>query len=183
MKFYKTSLKDVYTITLNPYKDERGLFTRVYCKNEFKEICRDKEFVQINHSFTKRKGTIRGLHYQMPPRSETKVIRCIQGKVFDVVVDIRENSLTFLQWIGVELFEEKWNMIYIPEGFAHGFQTLEDNCELLYFHSEFYDPESERGIKYNDPTINIKWPIGVTNISQKDNSYTLITDERKTPEK
>src|SRR6478752_4125211 len=135
MKFTETSLKGSYTIDLNLFKDERGWFARTYCKNEFETIGHAKEWVQLNHSFTKQKGAIRGMHYQLPPFSEIKMVRCIAGAVYDVIIDLRKDSETFLKWFGVELSAENKKMIYIPEGFAHGFQALTNDCELIYHHS------------------------------------------------
>src|SRR6185436_8919353 len=124
MKFSSTNIKGVYVIDLQPVEDSRGWFMRTYCKNEFAEIGHDKEWVQLNHSFTRSKGTIRGMHYQVPPYSEIKLVRCIAGAVMDVAVDLRRGSATYLNWVSVELSEKNKKMIYIPEGFAHGFQTL-----------------------------------------------------------
>ncbi|MCL5030021.1 MAG: dTDP-4-dehydrorhamnose 3,5-epimerase [Bacteroidetes bacterium] len=168
MKFINTNIEGVFIIVLEPHKDERGMFSRIYCKNEFQSISADKDFVQVNYSFTLKKGTIRGLHFQSPPKQESKIVKCISGKVFDVVVDIRKNSRTYLKWIPTELSKENMKMIYIPEGCAHGFQTLEDNCEMLYFHSEFYSPEYERTIYFDNKQININWPLDVTEISERD---------------
>jgi dTDP-4-dehydrorhamnose 3,5-epimerase len=128
----------------------------------------------MNHSFTKAKGSIRGMHYQYPPNTEIKVARCISGAVFDVIIDLRKGSKTFLHWVSTELSAEKKNMIYIPEGFAHGFQTLTENCELIYFHSEYYAAGNEGGIRYNDPFLKIKWPLTVTEVSDRDNNNPLI---------
>jgi dTDP-4-dehydrorhamnose 3,5-epimerase len=179
MKFTPTPLKGVFIVDLQPFADGRGWFTRTYCKNEFEEIGHTKEWVQLNHSFTNKKGAVRGMHYQLPPFSEIKLVRCIAGAVWDVVIDIRKDSPSFLQWTGVEMSAENKKMIYIPEGFAHGFQTLTDNCELLYHHSSFYTPGAEGGIKYDDKRINIKWPLTVTEISDRDLSHPLLTDSFK----
>lgn len=179
MKFTPTELKDVYIVDLEPFTDSRGWFARTYCKKEFSVIDHEGEWVQLNHSFTNRKGTIRGLHFQLPPYGEIKLVRCISGKVLDIVVDLREGSDTFLKWIGVELSSENKKMLYIPTGFAHGFQTLEDNCELLYHHTTFYMPGSESGIRYDDPRINIYWPLRVADISERDLAHRLLTDSFK----
>jgi dTDP-4-dehydrorhamnose 3,5-epimerase len=179
MIFTETSLKGSYIIDLNLFEDERGWFARTYCKNEFAEIDFNKEWVQMNHSFTKQKGTIRGMHYQLTPFSEIKLVRCIAGAVYDVIVDLRKDSATFLQWFGTELSAENKKMLFIPEGFAHGFQSLSDNCELLYHHSQFYKPGAEGGIKYNDPRINIKWTEPVTIISDRDNQHPLLDENFK----
>ncbi len=174
MIFTETSLKGSYVIDLEPIGDDRGWFARTYCKNEFGKIGHTKEWVQLNHSFTKQQGTIRGMHYQIPPFSEIKLVRCIAGIVYDVIVDLRQGSSTFLHYFGVELSAANKKMIYIPEGFAHGFQALTDDCELIYHHSQFYLPGVEGGIKYNEPMVNIEWPLPVMNISARDNMHPLI---------
>ena len=145
MKFTSTKLSGAYIIELEPIRDERGFFVRMFCKNDFKQIGFGKEIVQINHSLTRKKGAVRGLHYQLPPACETKIIRCVHGAVFDVMIDIRAGSPTFLQWFGMELSESNMRMALIPEGFAHGFQTLAENAELLYHHTAFYSPRA--GVK------------------------------------
>ena len=168
MKFNKTNIEGLYTIDLNLFEDDRGWFGRTYCENAFKSIGFNERFVQMNHSFNAQKGTLRGMHFQKPPFGETKLIRCIAGKIFDVAVDLRKNSPTFLQWEGVELSAENKRMILIPKGFAHGFLTLEDKTELLYHHTEFYTPEADTGFNYNDSKANINWPIPIEKISVKD---------------
>ncbi len=180
MKFNATPLKGSYIIELTPISDNRGWFARTFSKVEFeKEIGHTKEWVQMNHSFTSVKGTIRGMHYQLSPFSEIKLVRCIAGEVFDVIVDLRKNSSTFLQWYGTLLSAENKKMIYIPEGFAHGFQTLSENAELIYQHSQFYNPEVESGIRYNDPAINIQWSLNVKEISERDKNHQLIDSNFK----
>lgn len=179
MKFTPTTLQGLYIIDLHPVADTRGWFARTYCKNEFASIGHTKEWVQLNHSFTNRKGAIRGMHYQLPPHREIKMVRCIAGAVFDVAIDLRKGSETFLHWTSVVLTSENRKMIYIPEGFAHGFQALTDNCELLYHHGAFYTPGSEGGIRYDDPLINIQWPLPVTDISDRDSSHLLLNESFK----
>ena len=174
MIFTEITLKGSYTIDLDVFADDRGWFARTFCKKEFESISHDKEWVQMNHSFTIEKGSIRGMHFQLPPFSEIKMVRCISGAVYDVIIDLRKDSATFLQWAAIELSATNKKMIYIPEGFAHGFQTLSDNCELIYHHSQFYTPGVEAGMQYNDQLINIKWPLPLTNISTKDNHYPLL---------
>jgi dTDP-4-dehydrorhamnose 3,5-epimerase len=176
MIFTETILKGSFVIDINLLEDERGWFARTFCKEEFKKIGHEGEWVQLNHSFTKQKGTIRGMHYQMPPFAEIKLVRCIAGAVFDVIVDIRKDSPTFLQWVGVELSAKNRKMIYIPEGFAHGFQAMENDTELIYHHSAFYKPNVEGGLKYDDPKLNIHWPLVALNISERDRNYTLLTN-------
>lgn len=167
MIFTPTKLSGSFTIDLKPFNDNRGWFSRTYCKQTFEQIGHHAEWVQMNHSVTFKKGTIRGMHYQLPPFSEIKMVRCIVGSIYDVIVDIRANSPTYLQWFGAELSAENKKMMYIPEGFAHGFQTLTDNCELIYHHSNFYTPNSEGGLRFNDKKININWPLAVTEISER----------------
>lgn len=174
MEFLATNIIGLYTIHLQKIKDDRGLFARTYCKNEFKEIGFDKEFVQFNHSFNKLKGTIRGLHFQQMPFAETKLIRCVQGAVYDVAVDLRKNSPTYLQWFAAELSAENMVSVLIPEGFAHGFQTLENDSALIYHHTAFYTPSADAGIRFDDPSINISWKLPAVNVSNKDKSYPII---------
>ncbi len=179
MIFTETILNGSYVIELNAFTDERGWFARTYCKNEFSAIGHHDEWVQMNHSFTNNNGTIRGMHFQLPPFSEIKLVRCIAGAVYDVIIDLRKNSATFLQSFGVELSAQNKKMIYIPAGFAHGFQALSNDCELIYHHSQFYTTGAEGGIKYNDPKINISWPLAVTNISERDNQHNLLDENFK----
>lgn len=179
MKFIKTQFAGLFIIEIDPFQDDRGIFYRIYCEDEFNEINHSKKIVQINYSQTKKKGTVRGLHFQYAPKMEIKMIRCIKGAVFDVAVDLRKNSPTFLQWYGEELSLENMKVIYIPQGLAHGFQTLEKNSELLYLHTEFYSPEYEGGIRYDDPKINIKWPLKAKNVSDRDRSFRLIDNNFK----
>lgn len=175
MKFNATTLKGSYLIEFEAIGDNRGWFARTFSKDEFKkEIDHTKEWVQMNHSFTSFKGTIRGMHYQLPPFGEIKLVRCIAGEVFDVIVDLRKNSSTYLQWFGTILSADNKTMLYIPEGFAHGFQTLSENAELIYQHSEYYNLQAESGIKYNDPAINIQWSLDVNEISERDKNHQLI---------
>lgn len=176
MVFHKTALRDVYTIDLNIFSDDRGIFARTFCKREFAQIGHTEEFVQFNHSRTLQRGTLRGLHFQRSPYAEIKLIRCIRGSVFDVVVDLRQESPTFLQHIGVELSEQNMRMIYIPEGCAHGFQTLEADSELIYHHTAFYTPAAEGGIRYDDPQLAIQWPLTPTLMSDKDKMYPFIEE-------
>ena len=179
MNFFETKLRGSYVVELSPVSDERGWFARYFCKDEFRKIGHDAEWVQMNHSFTSKAGSLRGMHFQLRPHREIKLVRCVEGKVFDVIVDLREGSPSFLQWTGVELSAENRKMLYIPEGFAHGFQCVTDNCSLLYHHSAFYQPGSEGGIRYDDPLINIPWPLPVTVISDRDATHPLLTDAFK----
>ena len=179
MIFTETALKGSFVISLEPYSDERGWFARTFCKKEFETIGHHKEWVQLNHSFTIYKGTIRGMHFQMPPFNEIKMVRCIAGAVLDVIVDIRKDSATFLQHISVSLSAANKQMLYIPQGFAHGFQTLEDNTELIYHHSEYYQPGVEGGLRYNDGALNIQWPLSIQNISERDMNHPLLDNNFK----
>ncbi len=173
MKFIETPLAGAYSIEIEQSLDERGLFARTFCQKEFAKIGFNKQIVQINHSVTRQKGTIRGMHYQLPPACEIKIIKCIAGKVFDVMVDIRTDSPTFKQWYGVELSKDNMRMVYIPEGFAHGFQTLTDRAELIYHHTAFYNPIYERGLRFDEPCLAIDWPLSVSIISPRDMKYPL----------
>jgi dTDP-4-dehydrorhamnose 3,5-epimerase len=179
MTFRETPLKGAFIIELKPFTDDRGWFARTFCKDEFQAIGHDQEFVQFNHSSTQKKGTIRGMHYQLPPFSEIKLIRCIRGRVYDVIIDIRENSSTFLRCFPVELSEDNMLSLYIPQGFAHGFQTMEDNTQLLYHHTAFYAPGHEAGLRYNDPALGINWPLPVTVITEKDHHHSLLNNSFK----
>lgn len=161
-------MKGVYEMNLTPIEDERGFFMRTYAKEIFVNYNINRSWVQENHSRSVRKGIIRGLHFQFPPHCETKLVRCIRGAIFDVFVDLRKNFPTFGQWDSIELSEDNKKMIYIPRGFAHGFYTLTDNCEVLYKVDNFYKPEAEGGIIWNDETLNISWPEDNPILSQKD---------------
>ena len=174
MTFEETALKGSYIVSLKPFGDHRGWFVRTFCKNEFAAIGHSKEWVQMNHSFTADKGTVRGMHFQFGGHKEIKLVRCVSGAVWDVIVDIRKNSPTFLQWVGVELSAANKKMIYVPEGFAHGFQTLTDDAELIYHHSAYYNPNHESGLRYNDESIGINWLLAITNISERDKNHKLI---------
>jgi dTDP-4-dehydrorhamnose 3,5-epimerase len=171
MKFAETKLKGAYIIDVEPRGDDRGFFARAWCHNEFAELGLDTRVAQANISFNKDKGTVRGMHWQMPPFAETKLVRCIRGAVYDVIVDLRQDSPTFLQWMGVELSAENRRIILVPEGFAHGMQTLVDEAEVYYQVTEFYAPEAERGARYNDPAFGIEWPLPVGTQSEKDASW------------
>lgn len=179
MIFTPSPLAGCYTINFQPHTDDRGWFSRVYCQKEFETINHHLPFVQFNHSFNHKKGTIRGMHYQNPPFQEIKLIRCISGAVYDVVIDLRKDSPTFLQHFGIELSAINHQMIYIPNGFAHGFQTLEDNTQLLYHHTEFYQPGYEAGIHYLDPKVQIDWKLPLSIISDRDKNFNFINQNFK----
>jgi dTDP-4-dehydrorhamnose 3,5-epimerase len=171
MKFFETELKCSYIIELEKLEDERGFFSRSWDRNEFKEQGLNHNLVQCNISFSKKRGTLRGMHFQKKPFEETKLVRCTRGKIFDVIIDLRAESNTYKKWIGMELKSDDFKMLYIPEGFAHGFQTLEDNTEVFYQVSNWFSPEHERGIRWDDKELDIKWPIDNPIISKKDLSY------------
>jgi dTDP-4-dehydrorhamnose 3,5-epimerase len=179
MIFAPTGLAGSYVVSLTPYQDERGWFARFYCKTEFAAIGHQKEWVQMNHSFTRDKGALRGMHYQLPPFREIKMVRCIAGSVYDVIVDLRRDSASFLQFFGAELSAQNKQMMYIPEGFAHGFQVLSENAELIYLHSEFYTKGAEGGLRYDDPALQITWPLPVTVISERDATHPFLNDNFK----
>jgi len=171
MKFFETNLKGSYIIEPEPSLDERGFFARSWDVNEFKKMGLNSQIVQTSISFNKFKGTVRGMHYQIKPYAETKLVRCTRGSVFEVLLDLRPKSKTFLEWTSVKLTSDSYKMIYAPEGFALGFQTLENNAELIYQMSQFYSPEFQRGIKWNDTYFNIKWPLKMTVISNRDTTF------------
>jgi len=171
MIFEPLELESVFLIRPETVVDSRGTFLRTYCKQEFKKQNFITDFVQHNISKNKKRGTIRGLHYQTEPFEECKVVRCISGVIMDIIVDIRKSSPTFGHWLSIELSAENECSIYIPRGFAHGFQTLSDNSTLYYLMSEFYSPEHSRGIIWNDPDINVKWPITNSIISERDRGF------------
>jgi len=171
MLFIETPLPGAFTIDIEPFQDDRGLFARTFCTHEFEAHGLATKFVQSNLSVNANCGTLRGMHYQSEPQAEAKLIRCTQGRLFDVIVDLRPNSSTYRQWVGVELTSENRRALYVPEGFAHGFITLTDNTEAHYLVSQFYTPESETGVRWDDPAIGIEWPSSPTAISEKDASW------------
>jgi len=168
MKFVETELSGAFIIRPEPVADSRGFFARVFCRREFEAHGLNPNLVQCNISFNREKGTLRGMHYQVAPHSETKLVRCTNGAIFDVIVDLRSDSLTRRKWLGVELSTENRTMLYVPEGFAHGYLTLTDNTEVFYQVSEFYTPSCERGVRWNDPAFGIRWPVPPRVISDKD---------------
>jgi dTDP-4-dehydrorhamnose 3,5-epimerase len=174
MKFHRTPLEGLLLIETTPVQDERGQFVRVFCEEECTALRPDLRWAQINLSRTLRKGTVRGMHYQRPPAAEAKLIRCLRGRVFDVAVDLRAGSATFLQWHGVELSEDGPMQFFIPEGFAHGFQALTDDAQLLYLHTRAWDRELESALRHDDPTLAIAWPQPITQISDKDRRAPLV---------
>jgi dTDP-4-dehydrorhamnose 3,5-epimerase len=171
MIFEETQLQGAYIIDLDELTDERGFFARAWCQKEFKEHGLNSRIVQANLSYNKIKGTLRGMHYQVSPFEETKLIRCIRGAIYDVIIDLRPESLTYKKWTGVELTANNRKMLFVPEGFAHGFQSLEDHAEVFYQVSQFYTPGAESGVRYDDPEFGILWPLKVSVISEKDASW------------
>ncbi len=178
MEFIETNLKDALIIEPKRLEDARGFFARTFCKIEFRDHGVDFDVVQSNISFNGKKGTLRGMHYQVEPYQESKTVRCTSGAIYDVIIDLRSESTTFKKWVAFELTAENRRMVYVPKGFGQGFQTLEDNTEVLYYMSEFYHPESARGVGWDDPTFCIEWPVPVTLISKKDSTYPLWEEER-----
>ncbi len=179
MNFIKTHLEGLFCLETSSFNDERGMFARLFCHKEFEEHGLVFPLAQINTSTTVQKGTIRGMHYQNPPFAEIKIVRCLQGACYDVAIDLRKDSPTFLQYHAEILSAENMKAFYIPKGFAHGFQTLKENTQLLYMHSEFYNPEHEASINYLDPKIDIQWQEKVKNISEKDKNHLFITKDFK----
>ena len=171
MIFNETGLKNAFLIELEKKEDERGFFGRSWDTKIFEENGLNPKIVQCNVSLSRKKGTLRGMHYQIAPFEEAKLIRCTKGKIYDVIIDLRKESSTFKKWASFELSSINHKMVYVPEGFAHGFQSLEDETEIFYQVSQFYNPEFERGIRWNDPAFNIKWPLEEKIISDKDNSW------------
>ncbi len=161
-------------IDTSPFNDSRGTFARFFCKNELSGILGNREIVNVNFSRTSGIGTVRGMHYQRPPAAEMKLIRCISGAVYDVIIDIRRDSPTFLEWTGLELSAENMRMIVVPEGFAHGFQTLEKDSAIIYLTTEFYSPEYESALNADDPALAINWPLKITERSEKDQAHPYI---------
>jgi dTDP-4-dehydrorhamnose 3,5-epimerase len=172
MIFTETELKGAYVIEPEKYQDERGYFARVFCENEFKFHGIKLNMVQSNIGFSRKKGTIRGLHYQVYPHAEVKLIRCISGSIFDVIIDLRPESPTYKQWFGIELNSKNSQMLLVPENFAHGYQSLVDNTEVFYLVSQFYTADAERGVRWDDPLFKIQWPEMIHPIiSEKDKSW------------
>lgn len=174
MKFIETVLEGAFILELEPRSDDRGFFSRAFCQREFKEHGLNPTIAQCNLAFTQKKGTIRGLHYQTPPATEAKLFRCIRGRNFHVIVDMRPDSSTYLKHVGVELSPDNRRALYVPELFAHGYQTQEEDSEALYQVSEFYSPGNEAGLRYDDPKLSIEWPTSISVVSEKDMSWPLL---------
>jgi dTDP-4-dehydrorhamnose 3,5-epimerase len=171
MIFRETKIAGVFEIQLEPVFDDRGFFARSWCRKEFEAHGLNPGLAQCNVSSSTRKGTLRGLHFQSAPHAETKLIRCTKGSIVDIALDLRPTSPTFKQWTAVNLTAENHSMLYVPQGCAHGFLTLEDDCEVFYQMSEFYHPEAAQGVRWNDPAFGIEWPGEVKVISSRDSSY------------
>lgn len=168
-------LPGAYLVELTPHQDERGFFARTWCQREFSEHGLNPRLVQCNLSYNRQRGTLRGMHYQAAPYEEAKVVQCTRGTIYDVIIDLRPDSSTFRQHLAVMLTAQARNMLYTPEGFAHGFLTLEDDTEIFYQISEFYAPEHARGVRWNDPAFGIQWPAEVNVISERDATYPDFT--------
>jgi len=175
LTFHETKIPGAFEIHIEPIRDDRGFFGRTWCRDEFGSHGLNPALVQCSMSFNTRTGTLRGLHYQVAPHEETKLVRCTRGAIYDVVVDLRPQSQAFRSWIAVILTAEKRNMVYVPEGCAHGFLTLEDESEAFYQMSEFYDAGASRGVRWDDPAFQIAWPRKVEVISERDRSYPDFT--------
>ena len=171
MNFRETKIRGAFEIHPEFLNDERGFFARTWCKREFEAQGLNSRLAQCNVSYNKIKGTLRGMHYQEAPHAEEKLVRCTRGAIYDVVIDLRPNSPTFKEWVGVVLDPEKRNMLFVPTGCAHGFLTLEDEAEVLYQMSEFYNAEASRGVRWDDPAFQIAWPESVRIISERDRTY------------
>ena len=175
--FNSTPLQGLTLVQRKVIEDSRGFLSRFYCADEFREAGINKPIAQINHTFTYTKGAVRGMHYQNVPYAEAKVVSCLHGEIFDVAVDLRHNSPTFLQWHGVILSAKNQQSLLIPEGFAHGFQTLTEDCELIYLHTDVYHPESEAALNANDLKLNIQWPLDITDMSVRDKNHPFIEEK------
>lgn len=174
MNILPTSIPGLMVVETTPHVDARGAFARLFCERELAELIGTRRIVQINHSRTATVGAIRGMHFQRPPHAEMKLVRCLKGRVWDVAVDLRRNSPTFLSWHAEELTPANAHMMVIPEGFAHGFQVMEAESELLYLHTAFYTPDTEGGLRHDDPRLAITWPLPVADLSPRDSGHPLI---------
>jgi dTDP-4-dehydrorhamnose 3,5-epimerase len=181
MIFTPTELPGAFIVDVDPRADSRGLFARTFCTQEFEDASLESHFVQCSVSFNVQRGTLRGLHYQLAPSCETKLVRCTSGSLFDVIVDLRPDSPTFLRHLAVELTARNRRALYVPKMFAHGMQTLEDNTEVFYHISEFYSAASSTGIRFDDPRLGIRWPLPVSSISDKDQEWPLLGADGSMP--
>lgn len=174
LTIHETDIAGVRVVDTSLISDNRGSFARLFCCNELKSVIEHRQIVQINRSLTSRKGAVRGMHYQIPPCAEMKLVRCLKGRVFDVTVDLRAGSKTFLKWHAEELSEDNMRMLVVPEGCAHGFQVIEPESELLYLHTSFYEPAAEGGVNFNDPKFAIDWPLVPCDMSVRDQNHPLL---------
>jgi len=174
-----TPIADLRIVQRKPISDDRGFLSRLYCQDDFKLMGLNKPISQINQTLTKKKGAVRGIHYQLPPFAEAKLVTCIKGEIFDVAVDLRRDSPTYLNWHAEVLSEKNQKSFLIPEGFAHGFQTLTDDCQLIYLHTAPYSKEYERGLNYIDKKLDISWPLKISQISDRDRTHPIIKDDFK----
>jgi len=181
MRFIKTKLADAWLIEPEPIADQRGTFARTFCRREFAERGLETDFVQHSRSMSAKAGTLRGMHYQVPPHSEVKFVSCFSGAIWDVIVDLRQASPTYRAWQAFELSADNGHQLYIPAGFAHGFQALSDNAGVHYLISAYYEPGAATGIRYDDPAIGIAWPAPVTALSERDASWELLADRNTAP--
>ena len=179
MKITPLAIKGACVIDTEAHQDERGAFTRFFCESELGPVLEGKPIVQINHSLTRKQGAVRGLHFQRKPAAEAKLVRCLAGAVFDVCVDLRAGSPTFLQWCGVELSPQDSRAVYVPEGCAHGFQVVEAGAQLLYLHTGAYSPADENGIGHDDPRLGIVWPLPVSDLSERDRNHPRLAVDFK----
>jgi dTDP-4-dehydrorhamnose 3,5-epimerase len=178
MKFHKTTFDGAALIEPTRHGDARGWFARVFCADEFAAQGLEAQFVQANHSHSARRGTLRGMHFQRPPHAEVKLVRVLRGSLWDAIIDLRDGSPTYAQWQGFELSDRNGHMLYVPAGFAHGFQTLEDDTDVTYMVSHPYTPAAEGGVRWDDPAIGIDWPLPVSVISDKDTAWPSLTPDR-----
>ena len=174
MIFHKTKINGLYILEFEPMEDSRGYFVKVFSEKEFKKNKINFKINEVNKSFNHKKGTLRGLHFQKKPKAEGKIVQCIRGKIYDVALDLRPSSKTYGAWESIELSSSDKKMLLIPKGFAHGLQTLTENCEVVYFMDGFYSSEHASGVRWNDPTFNIKWPLKISNLSEKDKNWPLV---------
>lgn len=177
MRIRQTSIDGAALAETAPYADHRGAFSRLFCEQELAGLLGGRRIVQINHSRTQALGAVRGMHFQHPPHAEMKMVRCIRGRVWDVLVDLRAGSPTFLHWHAEELSPDTGRMLIIPEGCAHGFQVLEPDSELLYLHTAFYQPAAEGGLRYDEPRVDVRWPLPVRDLSMRDQNHPLLSSD------
>lgn len=174
MIFHKTKIKGLYVLEFEPIEDHRGSFAKIFSEKEFKKNGIDFKIREVNKSFSIKKGTIRGMHFQRKPKEESKIMSCLRGRIYNVVIDIRQGSKTYGKWFSVELSEDNNKMLLVPKGCANGFQSLTNNCVIQYFMSEFYSPKHAGGVRWNDPAFKIKWPLPISNMSEKDQNWPLL---------